>query len=187
MVKFTPTEIPDVVLVEPDVWQDPRGFFVETYHAGKYRAAGIGADFVQDNHSFSSVRGTLRGLHAQVHHPQGKLVHALLGEIWDVAVDLRPGSPTFKRWVARTLSGDNHHQLYVPPGCVHGLCVTSESAHVQYKCTDLYHPGDEIVVAWNDPELAIPWPVGKPVLNDRDRDAPRLSEILDRLQVWKVE
>lgn len=185
-MKFTPTEIPDVVLIEPDVFADPRGFFLETYHAGRYRAAGIGLPFVQDNHSYSSVRGTLRGLHAQLHHAQGKLVCALLGEIWDVAVDLRPGSPTFKRWVARSLSGENHHQLYVPPGFVHGFCVTSESAHVWYKCTEIYRPEDEIAVAWNEPELAIPWPVAEPLLNAKDRAAPRLAEILDRLAAWKV-
>jgi dTDP-4-dehydrorhamnose 3,5-epimerase len=185
-MKFTPTEIPDVVLIEPDVFADPRGFFVETHHAGKYREGGIGVTFVQDNHSFSSARGTLRGLHAQLHHPQGKLVHALLGEIWDVAVDLRPGSPTFKRWVARTLSGDNHHQLYVPPGFVHGFCVTSESAHVQYKCTELYRREDEISVVWNEPELGIAWPVAEPLLNDKDRAAPRLAEILDRLEAWRL-
>jgi dTDP-4-dehydrorhamnose 3,5-epimerase len=185
-MKFTPTEIPDVVLIEPDVFADARGFFVETHHARKYREAGIGVTFVQDNHSFSSARGTLRGLHAQLHHPQGKLVHALVGEIWDVAVDLRPGSPTFKRWVARTLSGGNHHQLYVPPGFVHGFCVTSESAHVQYKCTELYRREDEISVAWNEPELGIAWPVAEPLLNDKDRAAPRLAEILDRLEAWKL-
>ena len=185
-MKFTPTEIPDVVLVEPDVFADTRGFFLETYHQRKYRENGVTPEFVQDNHSFSSARGTLRGLHAQLHYPQGKLVRAILGEIFDVAVDLRPGSPTFKRWVARTLSSENHHQLYVPPGFVHGFCVTSESAHVQYKCTELYRRDDEIAVAWNEPELGIEWPVAEPLLNDKDRDAPRLAAILDRIEVWKI-
>jgi dTDP-4-dehydrorhamnose 3,5-epimerase len=184
-MRFTATEIPEVLLIEPDVFPDARGFFLETYHAGKYREGGIAAEFVQDNHSFSSARGTLRGLHGQLRFPQGKLVLALSGEIWDVAVDLRPGSPTFKRWVARTLSGENHHQLYLPPGFVHGFCVTSEPAHVLYKCTEIYRRDDEIAVVWNDPELAIPWPLAAPLLNDKDRAAPRLAEILHQLEPWR--
>jgi dTDP-4-dehydrorhamnose 3,5-epimerase len=185
-MKFTPTELADVILVEPDVHRDSRGFFLETYHASKYREGGISLDFVQDNQSYSSSRGTVRGLHAQLLHPQGKLVYAISGEIWDVAVDLRPGSPTFKRWVARTLSGENRHQLYVPPGFVHGFAVLSDAALVQYKCTDLYRPADEIAVRWDDPELAIAWPVEDAQLNDKDRRAPHLAEIVQRFEAWRI-
>ncbi len=183
-MKFTPTEIPDVILVECQVFRDERGSFQETYHAPKYRAGGIPEPFVQDNHSYS-VHGTLRGLHAQLDHPQGKLVRAVLGEIYDVAADVRPGSPTFGRWVGYTLSSDNARQLYVPPGFVHGFCVLSESAHVQYKCTEVYHPRDEISVAWNDPDLAVAWPIAQPLQNAKDSAAPRLAEILQKLEVYR--
>lgn len=182
-MRIVPTEIPQVLFIEPDVHRDGRGYFLETYHERKYREAGLEASFVQDNHSFS-VHGTLRGLHAQLRHPQGKLVRAVVGEIFDVAVDLRPGSPTFKRWVARTLSEANCHQLYVPPGFAHGFCVTSEQAHVQYKCTALYDREDEIGLLWNDPEIGVAWPVASPLLNDKDSTAPRLGEILRRLSVY---
>ena len=185
-MRFVPTEIPEVILVEPDVHRDSRGFFLETYHAEKYCDGGIPLPFVQDNESYSTTRGLLRGLHAQLHFPQGKLIRVLSGEIWDVAADLRPGSQTYGRWVARTLSAENHHQLYVPPGFVHGFCVTSDQARVQYKCTDLYRREDEIAVIWNDPDLAIPWPVEAPVLNDKDRSAPRLAEIAGRLEPWRI-
>jgi len=185
-VKFVPTEIADVIAVEPDVHQDGRGFFLETYHARKYRDGGIPLPFVQDNESFSATRGILRGLHAQLRFPQGKLVRAIQGEIWDVAVDLRPGSPTFRKWVTRTLTGDNHHQLYVPPGFVHGFCVLSETALVQYKCTDLYRPDDEISVIWNDPDLGVAWPIESPVLNAKDQRASRLSDLMQRLESWRL-
>jgi dTDP-4-dehydrorhamnose 3,5-epimerase len=183
-IEFEPTRLDGVILVKPAVWKDPRGFFLETYHQEKYQANGIPDPFVQDNHSFS-VHRTLRGLHAQLRHPQGKLVRALLGEIFDVAVDARPDSPTFGQWVGATLSSENHHQLYVPPGYIHGFVVTSDTAHVQYKCTDFYHPEDEISVLWNDPGIGtngINWPVEEPILKEKDRNAPRLAEIVHLLR-----
>lgn len=180
-MEFRRLDIPEVILVEPNVIHDARGFFLETYHRDKYAAGGIPETFVQDNQSFSR-KGVLRGLHAQLRHPQGKLVRAIIGEIFDVAVDIRPDSPTFGKWVGAVLSEENAHQLYVPPGFAHGFCVLSDVAHVQYKCTDVYQPGDEIGVVWNDPEIGIDWPLGDPVLNDKDRNAPRLADIVQRLR-----
>ena len=180
-MKFIPTELPGVILIEPDVFKDARGFFLETYHERKYAEGGIAGPFVQDNHSYSA-RGTLRGLHAQLKHPQGKLVRAVKGEIWDVAVDIRPGSPSFGRWVGSTLSEENAHQLWVPPGFGHGFCVLSEEADVEYKCTTLYDPGDEIAIQWNDPAIGIRWPVAEPVLSARDQAARPLAELRTRLQ-----
>lgn len=171
--------------VEPAVFRDPRGFFLETFHRRKFCQAGLPEVFVQDNHSYSAVRGVLRGLHAQLHHPQGKLVRAVLGEVFDVAVDLRPDSPAFGRWVSEVLSGENFRQLYVPPGCAHGFLVLSETAHVEYKCTELYDRADEIGLAWDDPETAIAWPPGTPQLNDRDRAWPRLAELRPRLEAYR--
>jgi dTDP-4-dehydrorhamnose 3,5-epimerase len=179
-MKLTPTRLPEVILVEPDVFRDERGFFLETYHQRKYGEGGIPELFVQDNHSFSVAR-TLRGLHAQLRRPQGKLVRAILGEIFDVAVDIRPDSPTFGQWVGAVLTGDNFHQLYIPPGFAHGFCVLSDTAHVQYKCTELYFKEDEIGIVWNDPEIGIDWRVQDPLLNDKDRRAPRLAEIVHQL------
>ena len=179
-MRFLPREIPEVILVEPTVHRDDRGFFLETYHQRKFSEGGITAAFVQDNHSYS-VRGTLRGLHAQLKKPQGKLVRAVVGEIFDVAVDIRPDSPTFGKWVGEVLSGENLRQLWVPPGFAHGFCVVSETAHVLYKCTEIYDPQDEIVIAWNDPRIGIDWPVEKPLLSPRDLTAPKLTEIQDRL------
>jgi dTDP-4-dehydrorhamnose 3,5-epimerase len=180
-MEFRRFDLDGVILVAPDLHRDERGFFLETYHRDKYAAGGIPETFVQDNQSFSYQR-VLRGLHAQLQYPQGKLVRAIVGEIFDVAVDIRPDSPTFGRWVGATLSAENAHQLYVPPGFAHGFCVLSEEAHVQYKCTDVYRPGDEIGVVWNDPEIGIEWPVPDPVLNKKDREAPRLAEIVQRLR-----
>jgi dTDP-4-dehydrorhamnose 3,5-epimerase len=162
------TDIPGVILIEPDVHRDARGYFFESFHAAKYAAAGIPSVFVQDNHS-SSVNGTLRGLHIQVRKPQGKLVRVVEGEIWDVAVDARLSSRTFGRWTAVMLSASNFKQLYIPPGCAHGFCVSSGVAQVQYKCTELYDPLDEVGIAFNDSDLAIDWPVREPLLSDRDR------------------
>jgi dTDP-4-dehydrorhamnose 3,5-epimerase len=179
-VKVRPTALPEVLVVEPAVHGDERGFFLETYHRDRYRAAGIDAVFVQDNHS-RSVGPILRGLHAQLRHPQGKLVRAVAGEIFDVAVDLRRGSPTFKRWVGETLSAANFRQLWVPPGFAHGFCVLGDAAEVEYKCTALYDRDDELTLAWNDPEIAIAWPLAEPVLSARDAAALRLAEVLDRL------
>ena len=182
-MKFIPTALSGVVLIEPDVHRDPRGFFLETYHQEKYRKGGVPDPFVQDNHS-SSVHGTLRGLHAQLNHPQGKLVRALSGEIFDVAVDLRPGSPTFGRWIGEVLSDENHRQLYVPPGFAHGFLVLSEHADVQYKCTDVYHPEDELGLLWNDPDIGVAWPLDDPLLNGKDREAPRLRDLLPKLEAY---
>ena len=177
--RFLQTAIAGVIQIEPEVYRDSRGFFLETFHAEKYAAGGIAAPFVQDNHS-SSVKGTLRGLHLQWHKPQGKLVRVVRGEIWDVAVDLRRGSDTFGRWTAATLSADNFRQLYLPPGCAHGFCVISDVAEVQYKCTELYDPKDEIGIAYNDPALAIPWPVTHPILSPRDQRHGTLQQLLER-------
>lgn len=181
-IEFERLGLDGVVLVKPVVWPDTRGFFLETYHQEKYQAGGIPDPFVQDNHSFSAGR-ILRGLHAQLRQPQGKLVRVILGEIFDVAVDIRPESPTFGRWVGAVLSGENFHQLYIPPGYAHGFCVLSATAHVQYKCTKPYDRDDEIAIVWNDPEIGIAWPVQDPVLNDKDRNAPRLAEIVQKLRL----
>ena len=175
-MRFRPTELPDVILVEPDVHRDQRGFFLETFHARKYAEGGVPGPFVQDNHS-RSVQGTLRGLHAQREHPQGKLVRAVEGEMFDVAVDIRPASPTFGRWVGVRLSGENFRQLYIPPGFAHGFCVLSEVVHVEYKCTDFYRPEDEIGIAWDDPEIGITWPLSEPVISAKDRALPRLRDL----------
>jgi dTDP-4-dehydrorhamnose 3,5-epimerase len=174
-MKFTPTEIPDVILIEPRVFADPRGFFMETYEAQRFREAGIDVSFVQDNHS-RSVRGTLRGLHYQIEQPQGKLCRVVQGEVYDVAVDLRRASPTFGRWTATILSAENRRQLYVPPGLAHGFCVLSDTADFLYKCTDFYSPGHERTLLWNDPQLGIPWPVSQPLLSPKDLAGRTLAE-----------
>ncbi|HEY8517691.1 MAG TPA: dTDP-4-dehydrorhamnose 3,5-epimerase [Candidatus Binatia bacterium] len=179
-MKVLQTELPGVLVIEPTVHRDARGFFVETYQAKRYAEAGVDATFVQDNHS-CSARGTVRGLHAQLARPQAKLVRVLRGAIWDVVVDVRRGSPTFKRWIGVELTQDNFRQIYVPIGFAHGFCVTSDVAEVEYKCSDYYQPGDELGLAWNDPELAIPWPVAEPLLSDKDRAGKPLAELLDRL------
>jgi dTDP-4-dehydrorhamnose 3,5-epimerase len=179
-LRFLPSEIPDVVLVEPDVFRDARGFFIETFHADKYRSGGIEGPFVQDNHS-RSAGGTLRGLHAQLKRPQGKLVRAVRGEVFDVAVDIRRRSPTFGRWVATVLSGENFRQIFVPPGFAHGFCVLSEIAEVEYKCTDFYFRDDEIGIRWDDPALAIAWPLREPLLSPKDAALPLLEELKEKL------
>jgi dTDP-4-dehydrorhamnose 3,5-epimerase len=179
-MRFTTTELPGVLLIEPDVFRDARGFFLETFHARKYAEGGIPGPFVQDNLSYSG-RGTLRGLHSQRLRPQGKLVRAVDGEMFDVAVDIRRGSPTFRRWTGALLSGENFHQLWIPPGFAHGFCVLSERVHVEYKCTDFYDPEDELKIAWDDPEIGIRWPVVEPVLSPKDKAAPRLRDALDQL------
>ena len=180
-MNVTPTSLQDVLLVEPDVFGDHRGFFMEVYQAGRYQEAGIPVDFVQDNISFS-VAGTLRGLHYQHPHDQAKLVYVLQGEIFDVAVDIRAGSATFGRWTGVRLSAENHRQLFIPAGFAHGFCVLSENALFAYKCSDVYTPGAEGGIRWNDPDLGIQWPVPDPLLSDRDRQYPQLKEIaIDRL------
>lgn len=182
-MRFVPTALAGVIIVEPDVYPDGRGYFLETYHAEKYRAAGISGPFVQDNHS-RSVERTLRGLHLQLRYPQGKLIHVIEGEIFDVAVDVRRGSPTFGRWVSVTLSAENFKQCYVPPGFAHGFSVTSPIAQVEYKCTEPYDGASEVGIAWNDPTLAISWPVSDPFLSDRDRRHPPLATLTERLPLW---
>jgi dTDP-4-dehydrorhamnose 3,5-epimerase len=183
-MRAVPTDLPGVLVVEPDVFRDARGFFLETFHSEKYKALGIPGPFVQDNHS-RSVAGTVRGLHLQVHHPQGKLVRAVRGEVFDVAVDVRVGSPTFGRWVGVHLSAENCHQCYVPPGFAHGFSVLSEVAEIEYKCTAPYDPADELGVAWNDPGLGITWSVSEPVLSERDRQHLPLAQLTDRLPVYR--
>jgi dTDP-4-dehydrorhamnose 3,5-epimerase len=168
-VRLTPTELPDVIVIEPAVFEDPRGFFMETWHAEKFRAAGLDRAFLQDNHS-GSVRNALRGLHYQLGRPQGKLVRVVAGEIFDVAVDLRRSSPTFGRWTGLTLSAANRLQLWVPEGFAHGYYVTSERAEVIYKCTDVYVPEEERTLRWDDPDVGIEWPLGAepPVVSAKD-------------------
>ena len=185
-MRFSATELPEVIVVEPDVHRDARGFFLETYQAASYRAAGISLPFVQDNHSRSGA-GTLRGLHLQLDPPQGKLIRVIVGAILDVAVDVRRGSPTFGRWVGVELSADNFRQCYIPPGFAHGFCVLSPVAEVEYKCTALYDRASEIGVAWNSPELSIAWPVTAPTLSERDARLKPLSEMLDTLPRWSGE
>lgn len=174
----TPAEgLPEVLIIEPRVYRDPRGFFVETFHADRYRAVGIDVLFVQDNQS-RSRKGTLRGLHWQAgEHAQAKLVRVIAGEIFDVAVDVRLGSPTFGRWAGAQLSGDNFRQMYVPVGFAHGFCVLSEEADVEYKCSAPYHPPAERGLMWNDQEIGIRWPIDAPVLSARDERHPTLADL----------
>ena len=179
-LKCTEKSLPGVFLIEPMVFEDDRGFFLETYHEKKYPEAGIDKPFVQDNHSHS-CRGTLRGLHYQLKHPQGKLVYVIRGEIFDVAVDIRRGSTTFGQWTGTILSEKNKHQLFIPEGFAHGLCVISETADVVYKCTDLYTTGDEYGILWSDPVIGIDWPVENPVLSEKDAESPRLMDVPEEL------
>lgn len=183
-MNIKPTEHPEVLLIEPDVFGDARGFFMETFHADKFAQAGLPTNFLQDNHSHS-VRGVLRGLHYQLQHPQGKLVRVVNGEVLDVALDIRRGSPRFGQCVSVLLSAENRCQLYVPPGFAHGYCTLSEQADFLYKCTDIYMPADEFGIAWDDPALAIEWPSVDILLSDKDRQNPLLSET-DRLPVYKA-
>jgi dTDP-4-dehydrorhamnose 3,5-epimerase len=183
-VKVTALDIPGVLLIEPALFRDQRGVFCETYHARRYAEAGLSERFVQDNFS-RSIRGTLRGLHYQEPHAQGKLVMALEGAVYDVVVDIRQGSPVFGTWHAVDLSSDNYRQLYVPPGCAHGFCVTSPEAVVLYKCTEFYSPADERGVIWNDPALAIPWPVMPPLLSPKDQAYGTLAATAHQLPRYR--
>jgi dTDP-4-dehydrorhamnose 3,5-epimerase len=174
---FTSTELPGVVIIEPEVFKDPRGFFLETYKRSDFAGAGLNFDLVQENHS-QSAQGTLRGLHAQREpKAQGKLVRVVQGEIFDVAADVRRGSPTFGRWVGVKLTADERRSVFIPAGYVHGFCVVSKTAEVIYKTTDEYAPKLEYGVRWDDPTLAIRWPVQDPILSERDQLWPVLSEI----------
>lgn len=178
------TSLEGVLLLEPVSHEDGRGFFMETWHQRKYREAGVDRSFVQDNLSYS-VRNTLRGLHYQLHHPQAKLVYVVEGDIFDVAVDIRVGSPGFGRWVGVRLSGGNRRQVFVPEGFAHGFCVVSESALVVYKCTDFYDRRDEGGILWSDPGIGIEWPVPDPLLSAKDAGFPRLAELAaERLPVY---
>ena len=179
-MRVIPADIPDVLLIEPDVFTDSRGFFLETFHADRYAEHGMPGPFVQDNHS-RSVHGTVRGLHLQLTHPQAKLIRVVVGEIFDVAVDERVGSPTFGTWVGVRLSAESFRQYYIPPGFAHGFSVLSPFAEIEYKCTDIYDPAGQLGLLWNDPSLDIPWGVETPVLSDRDRSNPTLREAMDRL------
>ena len=170
-MEFTPTAIADIILIVPRVFGDERGFFMETWHERLFAEAGIDLDFVQDNHS-RSIKGTLRGLHYQIQQPQGKLVRVTVGEVFDVAVDIRRNSPTFGQWVGEFLSTDNKHMLWVPPGFAHGFYVLSDVAEFHYKCTDYYAPEDERCIRWDDPLIGIKWPVAEgagPLLSSKDR------------------
>ncbi|MGH9456144.1 MAG: dTDP-4-dehydrorhamnose 3,5-epimerase [Thermoanaerobaculia bacterium] len=173
-MKFLETTLPGVLLVQPDVFGDDRGFFMETYREEAFRAAGIDARFVQDNHS-ASLRGVLRGLHYQEPFPQGKLIRCVAGSIFDVAVDIRTGSPHFGKWFGAELSATNRLQMWVPPGFAHGFCVTSDRAEVVYKCTEIWRKEVDRSILWNDPAIGIEWPVSEPVLSEKDAKAPRLS------------
>jgi dTDP-4-dehydrorhamnose 3,5-epimerase len=175
-MKCTATELQGLCLVEPRVFRDERGRFLETWNERRYAEIGITSSFVQDNASVSS-RGVLRGLHSQRAHPQGKLVSVLEGEVFDVAVDLREGSATYGRWRGFTLSAENGHQLYVPEGFAHGFLTLSERAIFVYKCTNYYDPESEITVLWNDPALAIGWPIRDPVLSEKDRAGRLLRDV----------
>ena len=175
-MKVIPCEPGGLLLIESEVLGDARGFFMEIWNQRRYRESGLNASFVQDNFSFSR-RGTLRGLHFQNPTPQGKLVSVLQGEVFDVAVDIRRSSPTFCRWHGVTLSGENKRQFFIPPGFAHGFLVLSETAMFHYKCTDYYAPKDELAIRWNDPDLAIQWPVKDPILSERDAKAPLLREV----------
>lgn len=175
-MKVTETRLPGVLIIEPKVFGDHRGFFKETFQTERYAELGIDLPFVQDNHS-RSQKGVLRGLHFQINRPQGKLVSCSRGAVYDVAVDVNPSSSTFGQYVGVELTEDNHTQLWIPPGYAHGFCVLSDVADFQYKCTDLYCPDDEGGIIWNDPEVAIEWPIQSPLLSQKDLDLPSLASI----------
>ena len=182
-MKTDGTGIDGLIVIEPSVFPDKRGFFTETFQARRYAEAGIHCPFVQDNLSYST-RGTLRGLHFQISRPQAKLVYVISGEIFDVAVDLRRGSPTFGQWAGIELSGTNHRQLFIPEGFAHGFCVLSDTAYFAYKCSDFYAPDDEGGVLWSDPDIGIRWPAGRRIVSPRDQNLPNLKDLgPDRLPV----
>ena len=183
-MKILPSSLPEILIIEPSVFQDERGFFMETYQQRRYTEAGIESIFVQDNLSLS-VGGTLRGLHYQVKHAQAKLIQVIEGTIFDVALDIRQGSPSFGQWTSIHLSAENKRQLFLPEGFAHGFCVLSESAQVIYKCTDFYASEDEGGVLWSDPTLAIAWPISEPLLSEKDSRLPYLADIPpERLPVY---
>jgi dTDP-4-dehydrorhamnose 3,5-epimerase len=179
-MKIIKTKLDGAIIIEPKVFGDHRGFFMETYHCNRYKEAGIAIAFVQDNHSRSS-KGVLRGLHFQKTKPQGKLVRVVRGEVFDVAVDIRKGSVTFGQWEGVILSEENKRQFYVPPGFAHGFVTLSDTADFEYKCTDYYDPSDEGSIRWDDPEIGIEWPVTLPQLSDKDKTAPLFKEFKEVL------
>jgi len=168
------TALPGVFLIKPKVFEDARGFFFETYHRDKMKSLGISEQFVQDNHS-KSLKGTLRGLHFQVRYPQAKLCRVIQGAVLDVAVDIRPQSPHFGKWVGVVLSAENREEIYIPRGFAHGFLVLSDTAEFLYKCDEIYHPDDESGIIWNDPEIGINWGISDPILSNKDRSFPKLS------------
>ena len=169
------TSLPGLLVIEPDVFADARGFFMETFHAARFAQAGIAGDFVQDNHS-RSVRGVLRGLHYQEPNAQGKLVRCSRGALYDVAVDIRVGSPHFGKWLGLEISEENKLMLWVPPGFAHGFCAVSDEADLIYKCTALYDAANDRSILWNDPDIGIQWPIDAPLLSGKDANAPRLKD-----------
>ncbi len=175
-MKVTETKLSGVLILEPKVFQDDRGYFLETWNKVRYEEAGVPGNFVQDNISFSQ-KGILRGLHFQYPQSQGKLIQVLSGEVIDVVVDIRVGSPTYGKWIGEVISESNHRQMYIPPGFAHGYCVTSKTAHFSYKCTDFYNPTTEHGIIWNDPDIGIEWPVEQPVLSPKDMRYPRLKDL----------
>jgi dTDP-4-dehydrorhamnose 3,5-epimerase len=176
-MKVITTAIEGVLIIEPKVFGDSRGFFLESWNQARYAQAGIPGPFVQDNHSHST-KGVLRGLHFQKQYPQGKLVSVSSGSVFDVAVDIRKDSPTFGQWVGITLTVETHQQFYIPPGLAHGFCVLSERADFHYKCTEYYHPEDEGCIRWDDPDIAIEWPIAEtPSLSPKDAQAAYLKEL----------
>ena len=184
-MRIIETNLKDVLILEPRIFEDPRGFFVETYQKTRYTDAGVDADFVQDNLSFSR-NNTLRGLHFQYPHDQAKLVQVLQGEVFDVAVDIRRGSPSFGKWCTSCLSAENKRQMFIPAGFAHGFCVLSDIAVFHYKCSDYYSPECESGVLWCDPDLGIDWPVKEPILSEKDAVYPRLKDIpVDRVPKYK--
>jgi len=184
-MKILSTSLPDVFIVEPAVFKDQRGFFMEIYHQRKYTALGTEPVFVQDNLSHS-LHGTLRGLHYQLNKAQAKLIQVLEGVIFDVAVDIRRGSPSYGQWDGVHLSDENQRQVFVPQGFAHGFCVLSEKASVLYKCTDFYAPDDEGGILWSDPDIAIDWPIANPLLSDKDSRLPYLADVPpERLPLYK--
>ena len=185
-MKIKPSRIPEVLVIEPDVINDERGFFMESWHKQKFAEQGMAVDFVQDNHSYSA-QGVIRGLHYQLRRPQGKLVRVVTGSVFDVAVDIRRGSPTFCQWVGVELSADNKRQLYVPPGFAHGFCVLSDTANFLYKCTDYYAPNDEYGIMWNDPTIGISWPNGDFVVSEKDAGNGLMDNMSDVLPLYQGE
>ena len=182
-MNFIPTKLQNVIIIEPDLFRDERGFFLETFSRDKYARGGIEGEFLQDNQS-RSTRNTIRGLHAQRRHPQGKLIRVVTGSIVDIVVDIRRGSPSYLNWIAVELSAANFRQIYVPPGFAHGICITSEFADIEYKCTDYYDPSDELRIAWNDPSIGVEWPVETPLLSPKDCQAGTIADQIELLPLY---